>query len=81
MGYLLRDTRWRSVAAYVSTFNFFSNVLFSIFLVYAVRVLDLSAVVIGFVFAVSNLGAVGAAVAASRLGTRLGIGRTLPSAA
>jgi len=75
--YLLGDRRWRAVAAYVSTFNFFSNVAFSIFLVYAVRQLGLSALVIGVTFAVGNLGALVAAAFATRVGTRLGVGRTL----
>jgi MFS family permease len=75
--YLFGDARWRAIAVYVSTFNFFSNVMFAIYLVYAVRELDLSPAVIGVIFAVGNTGWLLGAVAAARVSRGLGIGRTL----
>jgi MFS family permease len=63
--------------AFVAISNFSSNLLFSIFLVYAVRDLDLSTTTIGFVLSLSNLGVLVGAALANRMSVRLGIGRTL----
>jgi len=65
----------------VAVSNFFNTLAFSIFLVYAVRDLGLSAQAIGVVFAIGNLGWLAGAVAAGRLAGRLGIGRTLVGSA
>jgi MFS family permease len=59
-----------------ATSNFFTSVAFSIFLVYAVRRLDLSAAVIGIVFALGNVGTIVGAVVAARLSRRFGVGPT-----
>jgi len=75
--YLLGHRFWRPIAITVAVSNFFNTLAFSIFLVYAVRELELSAQAIGIVFAVGNLGWLGGAAAAGRLSQRLGIGRTL----
>jgi MFS family permease len=75
--YLLGDARWRALSLYIATVNFFSSVAFSIFLVYAVRVLDWSPALIGVVFALGNVGWLIGAALASRVSARLGIGRTL----
>jgi len=64
---------------YVAIFNFFSNVAFAIFLVYAVRRLHLSPAVIGVVFALGNIGFLAGAVLAPRISVRLGAGPTLVS--
>jgi MFS family permease len=69
--------RWRAIALYVATMNFFSTVGFSIFLVYAVRRLDLTAQAIGVVLALGNIGWLVGAVLTGRVSARLGIGRTL----
>jgi MFS family permease len=79
--YLLGHRFWRPIAATVAVSNFFNTLAFSIFLVYAVRELDLSAQVIGLVLAVANVGWLAGAVLASRLSGRLGVGRTLVGAA
>jgi MFS family permease len=79
--YIFGDPRWRAIALYVSSFNFCSNVAYSIYLVYAVRALHLSAATIGIVFAVGNTGWLLGAVAASRASRRFGIGRTLIASA
>jgi len=75
--YIFGDPRWRAIALYVASFNFCSNIAFSIYLVYAVRGLHLSAATIGIIFAVGNTGWLLGAVVAGRLARRLGIGRML----
>jgi MFS family permease len=79
--YLLGHRFWRPLAITVAVSNFFNTLAFSIFLVYAVRELDLSAEVIGLVLAVANVGWLAGAVSASRLSARLGVGTTLVGAA
>jgi MFS family permease len=78
--YVFGDARWRSLMGYVATVNFFYSVADSIFIVYAVRKLDLSPQLIGLVFTLSNLGGVVGAMLVGRVGTRLGVGRTLVAA-
>ena len=75
--YIVSDPRWRAIAIYVAVVNFFYSVAFSIFLVYAVRELDWSAVLIGAVFALGNIGALAGALLARRFSDRVGIGHTL----
>lgn len=75
--YIFRDRRWRAIAYYVAASNFFYSVIFSIFLVYAVRRLGLSAETIGLVLAIGNVGWLLGAFAASPVSRRFGIGRTL----
>jgi MFS family permease len=78
--YVFGDPRWRSMMAYVSTVNFFYSVAEAIFIVFAVRSLDLSPQVIGLIFTLSNLGGIVGAVLAARVAGRLGVGRTLVTA-
>jgi MFS family permease len=75
--YVFGDARWRSLMGYVASVNFFFTVAESIFIVYAVRVLGLSAPLIGLVFTLSNLGGIVGALVVSRVSHRLGVGRTL----
>ena len=75
--YILGDRRWRAISLYVSTVNFCWAAAFSIFLVYAVRELHLSAGTIGLIFALGNLGSLVGAVLSGRVARRLGIGRTI----
>jgi MFS family permease len=75
--YVFGDPRWRSMMGYVASVNFFFAVAESIFIVYAVRDLDLSAPLIGLIFTLSNLGGIAGAVLAGRAARRLGIGGTL----
>ena len=79
--YLLGHPFWRPLALTVALSNFFNTLAFSIFLVYAVRDLDLSATVIGLVLGIGNVGWLLGAVAANRLSARLGVGRTLVGSA
>ena len=75
--YVLRHEYVRGMAASVAIFNFFGNVGGSIFLVYLVRELGLSATTIGFVLGLGNVGFLAGAVVAKRVEARLGVGRTI----
>jgi MFS family permease len=79
--YLLGHWYQRPIAIAVALSNFFNTLMFSIFLVYLVRDLELSAVTIGLVLGVSNVGWLAAAVTASRISDRLGIGKVLVGSA
>jgi predicted MFS family arabinose efflux permease len=60
-----------------ATFNFFNNVAFAILIVYLVRHLGMSPLTIGITFSLASAGSLVAAFFAGRIGTRLGIGRTI----
>jgi MFS family permease len=79
--YLVRHPYWRPIAITTATSNFCSNVAFTIFLVYAVRRLDLTPGVIGLTFTLGSIGALAGALAAQRVSRRLGIGPTMLGAA
>jgi MFS family permease len=70
-----RYLRW--IAASTATFNFFGNILGSIYLVFAVRELGLRPGVIGLVFAVGNIGYLAGALLANRISRRFGVGPTI----
>jgi MFS family permease len=70
-----RYLRW--IAASTATFNLFASIIFSIFLVFAVRELDVGAGVIGAVFAIGNIGYLVGALLANRLSRRFGVGPTI----
>jgi MFS family permease len=74
--FVLGNPNLRAQAGCTATSNFFSNVAFAIFLVFAVRELELSAAVIGIIFSVGALGSFAAAFTAMRLSNRFGIGPT-----
>jgi MFS family permease len=72
--------RWlRAIAACTSTANFFSSLLFAVFLLYATRTLHISSAAIGLVFALGSAGSIAGALLANRLQLRLGVGRTIVS--
>jgi len=75
--YLVGHRYWRPISMSTATFNFFSNVAFAIFVVYMVRRLHMSALAIGLTFSLSSAGGLAAAFFAQKIGTRLGIGRTI----
>jgi MFS family permease len=72
--YVLGHRYLRWIAASTATFNFSSNVMWAILLVYAVRVLDLSPSEIGLVFAIGNVGYLVGAITTGRLSAALGVG-------
>lgn len=74
--FVLRNPNLRAQAGCTGTSNLFSSVAFSIFLVYAIRELDLSAGVIGVIFSIGSIGSLVAALTAMRISNRFGIGPT-----
>jgi MFS family permease len=75
--YVLRHPLMRPMMYFVATSNFFSMILGSILLVFAVRDLHLGATTIGLIFAVGNAGWLLGALTATRIAGRLGIGRAI----
>jgi MFS family permease len=72
--YVFGHVHLRWIAACTATSNFFSSMTLAVVVVYAVRVLDLSAGAIGLIFAVGNVGALIAAVVVRRLTTNVRLG-------
>jgi MFS family permease len=75
--YLLGHRYWRYISMSTATFNFFSNVAFAILIVYLVRGLDMSPLAIGITLSLAGAGGIVGASLAGKIGTRLGIGRTI----
>ncbi len=75
--WVLGNRYLRAIAGCTATSNFFGQVLFAIFILYAVRVLHLSSVQLGVVFAVGSVGSIIGALLANRLQKRLGVGRAI----
>jgi MFS family permease len=75
--YVLGHRYLRWIAASTATFNFFGNVMWAIFLVYAVRQLGMGAGTIGLIFAIGNIGYLAGAIASNRVARRLGVGPTI----
>jgi MFS family permease len=74
--FVLGNPNLRAQAGCTATSNLFSNVAFSIFLVFAVRELRLSAGLIGIIFSIGSAGSLLGAVTAMRISSRFGIGPT-----
>jgi MFS family permease len=79
--YVFADPILRPSMAFVAAFNFFGNVLWTIFLVYAVRRLEWNPGTIGLVLSLGNLGFLAGATLAPRVGARLGVGPTMIASA
>ncbi|MBA2755953.1 MAG: MFS transporter [Chloroflexi bacterium] len=75
--YVLGNRYLGGIAASTATSNFFSNVAFATFIVYAIRVLGLSPLEIGLTFGLGNVGGVIGALTASRIAGRFGVGPTI----
>jgi MFS family permease len=67
----------RAIASFTGSSNFFSSLVFAIFLLYAVRSLHLSSFEIGVVFAIGSAGSIAAALTVGRLQRRFGVGPTI----
>ncbi len=74
--FVLGNPNLRAQAGCTATSNLFSSVAFAIYLVFAVRELELSAGVIGVVFSIGAVGSLLAAFTAMRISGRFGIGPT-----
>ncbi|HEX5245855.1 MAG TPA: MFS transporter [Gaiellaceae bacterium] len=72
--YLVRHPIMRPMMLWVAASNFAGNILFSIFIVFAVRDLHLHAATIGLLFSLGNVGTLLGALTAMRLSRRFGIG-------
>ncbi len=72
--WVIGNAHLRSIAMCTGSSNFFSSLLFAILILYAGRVLHLSAIEVGAVFAVGSAGSIAGALAADRLQKRIGIG-------
>lgn len=75
--FVLADARLRALTASTVIFNFFANAVFAVYLVFAVRTLDLSPGLIGVIFSVGNVGWLIGAAFASRVCQRIGFGRAI----
>jgi MFS family permease len=71
----------RSIAGTTGISNFASSFAFAIFLVYAVRTLDLSAAAIGILFSIGSIGSMVGALFGRRIADRLGVGPTIVATA
>ena len=79
--FVLGHPYMRPSMGFVASANFFYNVMFGIFLVYAVRSLDFDAARIGLLFTLSNVGVLAGALLATRIGRVLGVGPTIVATA
>jgi MFS family permease len=81
LGYVLGNRYLRSIAACTGISNFAMSLAFAIVLAYAVRELELSPAAIGIVFSISSVGSLAAALTATRVSSRLGVGPTIVGSA
>jgi MFS family permease len=77
LGYVTRHPLMRPMLIYVAGNNFFTSMIGSILLVFAVRVLHLHAGTVGLIFSLANIGTLAGAVLGPRIARQLGIGRAL----
>jgi MFS family permease len=74
--FVLGNPNLRAQAGCTATSNFFSNVSFAIIIVFFVRKLGLSAGVVGLTISLGSVGSLAAALTATRISRRFGIGPT-----
>ena len=72
--FVLRHPILRPIVIFVGVSNIFVNMLFAIYLVYAVRELDLDAKTIGLIFSLGSLGSLVGALTANRVARSVGVG-------
>ncbi len=71
---VLREPRLRMIAGCTATANFFSNVVFALFVLYAIDTLGISPLTLGLITAVGGVGGVLGAFTATPLADRIGVG-------
>lgn len=81
LGYVFRQPYLRILTVTTGVSNFFGTMLFSLFLLYAIRDLEFSTGVIGVIFMLVNVGALAGAVLSGRVVRAIGLGRTIVWAA
>jgi MFS family permease len=74
LGWVLGNPYLRTVAASTATFNLFGSMMFAILMLYLVRTLEMSPLLIGIIFAIGQVGYFLGAVLANRISKRLGVG-------
>ena len=77
LAYVVRNTYLRWIAVCTGSSNFFSQVAFSIVLLYMVRVLHMSSFATGVVFAGFGIGAIAGALTTTRFYKKVGVGRAI----
>lgn len=77
LGYVLGSRYLRMIAGSTATSNLFSNILFSIIVLYMVRVLLMSPEQIGIVFGIGSIGPLVGALVANRIAGIVGVGPTI----
>ena len=75
--YVLTHRYLRNIAACTGSSNLFGNMVFALFLLYAVRDLGLQPAAIGLAGMFASIGALLGAMTAVRIAARLGVGRTI----
>lgn len=75
--YVVRHPLLARIAMCSAVFNLFSGVSMAVFILYAVRELDVSAATIGLLFSAGGLGAVVGTILTERAGERFGVGTAL----
>lgn len=75
--YVVGNPILRAMMIFVAAQNFFSILMFSIFLVFAVRDLHLHAATIGLIITIANVGTLAGALTATRVARRFGVGPTI----
>lgn len=71
----------RSIAGCTGTSNFFSSALFTLYILFVTRELGLGPAQIGLIFSLGNVSGLLGALAAGRLGARLGVGPVIVGSA
>jgi MFS family permease len=79
--WVLGNPYLRTICASTATFNFFSSMMGAILIVYLVRSLEMSAGLIGVMFAIAQVGYLAGALTANRVSKKLGIGPAIMTGA
>ncbi len=77
LAWVVGNRNLRAIAGCTGTSNFCSSLMFAIVILYMVRVLHLSSLEAGAVFAVGSAGSIVGALLANRLGKGLGVGTAI----
>lgn len=77
LGYVFRHPLLSRIAVCTGLFNLFSAIGMAVFLLYAVRDLDIDPAVVGLIFSLGSIGFVLGSMAARRVARRLGVGPAL----
>jgi MFS family permease len=81
LAFVLRHSMLRAIALTAGLIQVFGRMVFAVLLLYLVRQVGLSAAGVGAIFSIGSAGFVVGALIAGRVGTRLGVGRTIVGAA